>query len=405
MPYPNHHSCRVRNPGDFQKGSFVTIKREHDGKPYNVIMGRLKGEDTLTEQAYRYPKEHWTEAAARAHCKSHDGILFEPASESQSSPQEDLELRGAIPYRKYPLAPEDEPWDAAREVAAADVDDLKQMCAWYDSKNPDVKTSYKLPHHRQRDKHTVWRAVAASMAALRGARGGVAIPSGDRAGVYAHLKKHYAEFDKEPPELNFDAQEEIERRSRTCEFRVQETESETPVLEGYAALFNVPMRLFRHVEVIAPGAFTKTLASKPDVRATVNHDPSFVLGRLKAGTLELEEDAKGLKVRIKPPDTQWVRDLLQSIKRGDIDQMSFAFRTIQDEWQVEDDQDLRILREVSLDDGDVSIVTYPACPDTTVALRSRERWEERQRQQEERSTESELARMYMRLRLAEAEAE
>ncbi len=81
MPYPNEHSCRLRDPGDFQADSFRRMSRESDGKRYDAIMGRLKGEDTMTDQAYRYPKDTWTEAEARKHCKEHDGILFEPASE------------------------------------------------------------------------------------------------------------------------------------------------------------------------------------------------------------------------------------------------------------------------------------------------------------------------------------
>jgi len=79
MPYPNEHACRLRDPGDFQKGSFRRVTRKHEGKEYAVIMGRLKGETTMTEQAYRYPKEIWTAAQARSHCKDHGG-RFEAAA-------------------------------------------------------------------------------------------------------------------------------------------------------------------------------------------------------------------------------------------------------------------------------------------------------------------------------------
>ena len=78
-PFPNEHACRLRDPGDFQDGSFRRTEREHDGKTYAVIMGRLKGEETMTEQAFRYPKGTWTAEAARGHCGSHDGS-FEAAS-------------------------------------------------------------------------------------------------------------------------------------------------------------------------------------------------------------------------------------------------------------------------------------------------------------------------------------
>ncbi len=115
--------------------------------------------------------------------------------------------KGAISYARAhpngtPKAPEDTPWDAGAEVRAASVDDLKVMCAWVDSANADNKTAYKLPHHKAAGAHAVvWRGVAAAMAALLGARGGVDIPDADRRGVYNHLVRHYREFDKEPPEF------------------------------------------------------------------------------------------------------------------------------------------------------------------------------------------------------------
>ncbi len=102
-----------------------------------------------------------------------------------------FEEKTVIPYKKFPLADEGTAWDGPAEVAAASVEDLKIMCAWYDAENADVKQSYKLPHHTASGYKTVWRAVAAAMAALLGARGGVQIPEGDRKGVYNHLSKHY----------------------------------------------------------------------------------------------------------------------------------------------------------------------------------------------------------------------
>ncbi len=67
MPYPNEHACRLRDPGDFQADSFRRVSRESDGRQYDVIMGRLKGETTMTEQAYRYPVREWTAEQARRH--------------------------------------------------------------------------------------------------------------------------------------------------------------------------------------------------------------------------------------------------------------------------------------------------------------------------------------------------
>jgi ATP-dependent protease ClpP protease subunit len=75
MPIAGWHACRVRPPDEFQAGSFRTVKREHEGKEYRVIIGRLKGESTTTEQAYRYDMAIWSATAARAHCREHDGTF------------------------------------------------------------------------------------------------------------------------------------------------------------------------------------------------------------------------------------------------------------------------------------------------------------------------------------------
>jgi len=103
-------------------------------------------------------------------------------------------------------------WDGPRQVAAADVAELRIMCAWYDQEAADIKSSYKLPHHLAAGEHSVvWRGVTAAMAALLGARGGVDIPASDRKGVYNHLARHYRQFDEEPPELRSYTQGELRK--------------------------------------------------------------------------------------------------------------------------------------------------------------------------------------------------
>jgi uncharacterized protein len=113
-----------------------------------------------------------------------------------------FEARGAIAFHHYPLADENQAWNAGEVVKESDPKDLKIICAWYDSTAPDVKGSYKLPHHlgKAGDYKTVWHGVAAAMAALFGAQGGVEIPDKDKKAVYNHLASHYKEFKKDVPD-------------------------------------------------------------------------------------------------------------------------------------------------------------------------------------------------------------
>ncbi len=144
---------------------------------------------------------------------------------------------------------------------------------------------------------------------------------------------------------------------------------------GYATSFDQPYEMHGGPpkgwnEIIKRGAFTKTLAEGADVRLLINHD-GLPLARTKSGTLHLQQDDHGLRVDAeldaRDPDVQRLQYKMQ---RGDVSEMSFAFRTIRQEW-TGDNQENRELSELSLDGGDVSIVTYPAnLHGTVAALRS-----------------------------------
>lgn len=155
-----------------------------------------------------------------------------------------------------------------------------------------------------------------------------------------------------------------------AEFRMAGEDS--PRIEGYAAVFNsLSEDLGGFREIIRPGAFAQSLGA--DVRALWNHDANHVLGRTRANTLTLSEDAKGLRVEIHPPES--AAGMLESMTRGDVDQMSFGFVTRKDDWAVADDGTVvRTLIEVDL--FDVSVVTFPAYPETEAALRGLERFRE-----------------------------
>jgi HK97 family phage prohead protease len=141
-------------------------------------------------------------------------------------------------------------------------------------------------------------------------------------------------------------------------------------LVGYAAVFNSlsePLDGFK--EKIRPGAFARAISNHADVRALLNHDPSKVLGRTSAGTLELSEDRHGLRSVIYLPDTTLGRDLHESVRRGDISQMSFGFVTRQDAWS-KDAQGGSIRELIDVDLMDVSAVAYPAYQATSIGTRA-----------------------------------
>lgn len=162
----------------------------------------------------------------------------------------------------------------------------------------------------------------------------------------------------------------IERRMLdVAELRV-DAQDDQRTLRGYAAVFDsMSQPLFGFREVIRKGAFKKTVRES-DIRALWNHDTNYVLGRKSARTLRLEEDDKGLLTRIFPPSTQWANDLMHSIERGDVSQMSFGFQVVKDRWGQAgaDGLPVRELLEVRL--LDVGPVTFPAYQQTEVHVRA-----------------------------------
>lgn len=142
--------------------------------------------------------------------------------------------------------------------------------------------------------------------------------------------------------------------------------SKSNTLIGYAAVFDSPSEPLPWTEFVRRGAFTKTLKDGADVRLLIDHT-GVPLARTKSGTLMLEEDKRGLRMETEldpyNPDAQ---RLISAINRGDMTQMSFAFRTIKDSWN--ESRSVRELREVAL--LDVSVVTYPAYEETVAELRA-----------------------------------
>jgi HK97 family phage prohead protease len=162
---------------------------------------------------------------------------------------------------------------------------------------------------------------------------------------------------------------QLERRYRTQEFRVS-PQGESPKIAGYAAVFDSPSEDLGWIEEIDPHAFDSVMASAHDVRALWNHNSDVVLGRETAKTLSLSIDARGLAYVIDPPDTQIARDLLVSMRRGDVRESSFGFVVARDQWTDNPDGTVtrRILEFAEI--VDVSPVAFPAFTSASAGVRS-----------------------------------
>jgi Escherichia/Staphylococcus phage prohead protease len=141
-------------------------------------------------------------------------------------------------------------------------------------------------------------------------------------------------------------------------------------ITGYGAVVNKPYKVWGVTEVVAPGAFTKTLQENPDIRAMFNHDPNFLLGRTKSGTMDVTEDDRGLKyeIRADPQDPQAV-SVARKIARKDVDGSSMAFFVHKDTWETDKQgrPTKRTIQEVEL--IETGPVTMPASPSTTAKIK------------------------------------
>jgi HK97 family phage prohead protease len=149
------------------------------------------------------------------------------------------------------------------------------------------------------------------------------------------------------------------------------------VFEGYAAIFYVEGDSSTEFEVwsgfverIKPGAFDRAIRENQDVRALVNHEAEFLLGRTASGTLRLSVDVIGLRYEIdfNPEDPDHVRTMAK-IERGDMDGSSFAFSPTRSVWVELPNLEVREIEDLDL--FDVGPVTWPAYEGTTAGVRSK----------------------------------
>lgn len=166
-------------------------------------------------------------------------------------------------------------------------------------------------------------------------------------------------------------------RASRSEFKTRSDEDGKPYISGYFSVFNSEYEIWPGaVEMVAETAFDEALSA--DIRCLIDHETRLVLGRNKAGTLELKTDSRGLwgEVEINPKD-QDAMNLYERVKRGDVDQCSFGFEILDEEFQDLGDTVRWIIRKVKL--YEVSVVTFPAYEETSVTARKQQLGEIRKR--------------------------
>jgi len=154
------------------------------------------------------------------------------------------------------------------------------------------------------------------------------------------------------------------------EFRMENAQYEGNTIRGYAAVYNSDSEwMGGFYEQIEVGAFDDVLEN--DVRAYFNHDENLLLGRVSSGTLRIGTDKRGLFYEVDLPNTTYANDLVELMKRGDINQSSFAFLIGKDRWEERGGKTYRIISKVSRL-LDVSPVAQPAYPEATSELKTRD---------------------------------
>jgi HK97 family phage prohead protease len=168
-----------------------------------------------------------------------------------------------------------------------------------------------------------------------------------------------------------------EMRSCVGAIELRQSENGKDTVFGYALKFGVPYDMGWFTEEIQRGALDG--ADLTDVRILFNHDQNLILGRTKAGTAKVGIDEVGMWYMAELPDSPTGQNVKEALRRGDIDQSSWAFsistdesgRSKGDKWSMKDGKDYRVITSVRAV-YDASPVTYPANPDTTAAKRSKE---------------------------------
>ena len=255
----------------------------------------------------------------------------------------------------------------AAAMARGDIteDKVRRMSAWFARHMSDLSAPSAKPDHPDYPSpgvvaHALW--------------GGGTRDQSERAMAWAEAKVKALDSEgrnamtttmRPPATANVETRD-LPMTMANFEFR---DDSDFMSFRGYAAVFNSESEPLPFRETILPGAFSRSLRSRNNVKMFVNHNMDQVLASSRAGTLKLSEDNRGLLVEADLPPTTYAKDLSIMMRRGDVDSMSFGFSVPRNGDSWNDDQSQRTLKEVRL--HEVSIVTsFPAYAATTAQVRT-----------------------------------
>lgn len=220
------------------EGSIVTIPANQDALrlAYEAMLSKGYVQDQLDKtfalgsEIPETKRGRVLSAANEKRIREAVGMLQEClASLGSEEPEQDslsteTVQKTAIPYHDQGMADEGESWKAPglsdftdetfADLTGAEKRRIAAHYTWSANMPPESFGDLKLPHHKAGKSGVgpaVWRGVAAAMSVLMGGRGGVDMSEEDKKDCYAHLKKHYEQFDKEPPEMRVYSAEEIEK--------------------------------------------------------------------------------------------------------------------------------------------------------------------------------------------------
>lgn len=293
------------------------------------------------------------------------------------------ELRGAV--APHDTSSESGEWDAtantSRLPSPMSVDMARRVYAWYDSEAVEDgqihKEDAKLPHHFV---DSDGNPGAASVNGVRNALSRLPQTEGlsesERDTIERHLNNHLP--DEDDDEQNSAASPpSVVTRAVPFELSDAQEDDDGLTLTGYAAVFDSPTRIDSMFEgtfdeVIAPGAFKRTLSARKPV-LQFDHGSHPMIGGMPLGRYDtLREDAHGLYVEARLSDNWMIQPVRDAIRDGAITGMSFRFSVPEgkDEWQDRRGAvRLRTIREVKL--YEAGPVVFPAYDSTSVDVRAR----------------------------------